>query len=228
MTGYTRYAIYYAPPPGPLADFGAAWLGWDAGAGRAVPHPQIGGLPAPIAQITAAPRKYGFHGTIKAPFRLSPSSTEQALLEDVTALAARLAPVRCDGLELRRLGRFLALTPLGEAAALNDLAGQVVTGLDAHRAPLTEPERARRAGRLLPRQEANLDQWGYPFVLKDFRFHLTLTGRMDQSTCADVHSCLAPILTPLCPAPLVIDDLALFGEAPDGHFHLIQRLPLGA
>ncbi|HDR28083.1 MAG TPA: phosphonate metabolism protein, partial [Rhodovulum sp.] len=33
MEGYKRYAIYFAPEPGPLAEFGAAWLGWDPLAG---------------------------------------------------------------------------------------------------------------------------------------------------------------------------------------------------
>ncbi len=29
MDGFTRYAIYFAPQPGKLADFGATWLGSD-------------------------------------------------------------------------------------------------------------------------------------------------------------------------------------------------------
>ena len=67
---HTRYAIYYAPDPGPLADFGAAWLGWDIASGRAVAPPDIGPLPRPVEEITRTPRKYGLHATIKPPFRL--------------------------------------------------------------------------------------------------------------------------------------------------------------
>ncbi|MGL6208804.1 MAG: DUF1045 domain-containing protein, partial [Paracoccaceae bacterium] len=67
----TRYAIYYAPETGDLADFTAAWLGWDPVLGQAVPHPQIEGRPHAVADLTATPRKYGFHGTIKPPFHLA-------------------------------------------------------------------------------------------------------------------------------------------------------------
>ena len=83
MPVFTRFAVYYAPEPGPLADFGAAWLGWDATAGSARAHPDIAGLPRPVAEITQTPRKYGFHGTVKPPFRLAPGSTPEALAADL-------------------------------------------------------------------------------------------------------------------------------------------------
>src|SRR6056297_1726408 len=64
---YSRFAIYYLPPAGPLAEFGARWLGWDVENGRALRQPDLPGLEG----ITKAPRKYGFHGTLKPPFRLA-------------------------------------------------------------------------------------------------------------------------------------------------------------
>ncbi|PKP65441.1 MAG: phosphonate metabolism protein, partial [Alphaproteobacteria bacterium HGW-Alphaproteobacteria-8] len=70
-----RFALYYAPPPGPLADFAADWLGWDATAGREMPHPIVPGLPGPVEELTRAPRKYGLHGTLKPPFRLAQGAT---------------------------------------------------------------------------------------------------------------------------------------------------------
>ncbi|HBR36147.1 MAG TPA: phosphonate metabolism protein, partial [Sulfitobacter pontiacus] len=63
---FKRYAIYYTPPPGDFARRGAVWLGWDVQAGEAVAHPDIEGLD--IAKLTQRPRKYGLHGTVKAPF----------------------------------------------------------------------------------------------------------------------------------------------------------------
>ena len=51
MEGYMRYALYHAPPPGPLAGFGAAWLGWEAETGRIPPAPAIAPLPRGRAEI---------------------------------------------------------------------------------------------------------------------------------------------------------------------------------
>lgn len=230
MSDYTRYAVYYAPPPGPLAEFGAAWLGWDAAEGALRPHSPLPGLPAALqAEITETPRKYGLHGTLKPPFRLAEGSRRAALEADLAKLAARLAPVRLDGLALSRLGGFLALTPEGDTAALAALAAACVRDLDAHRAPPSEAELARRrAARLSPAQEENLARWGYPYVMGDFRFHLTLTGRLPRSKAEAVQAALAPPLAPLLPRPFPISDLCLFGERPDGRFQILSRHPLGA
>ncbi|MTJ05144.1 MAG: DUF1045 domain-containing protein [Sediminimonas qiaohouensis] len=227
MEHYLRYAVYFAPAPGPLADFGAAWLGWDAQAGCAVAHPQVPGLPCPVAEVTRQPRKYGFHGTLKPPFRLAGGCAPEDLAEAVELLAARLAPVRMPGLQLDRIGRFLALTPKGDGAELAALAGAVVTGLDAYRAPLTAEEFARRRpDRLDPRQRANLEQWGYPYVLEEFRFHLTLTGPMEENRAQAVRAALAPVLEPLLPVPFEVPDICLFGEGEDGYFRLVHRYAL--
>lgn len=224
---YSRYAIYYAPPPGPLADFTARWLGWDAAAGLARPHPEVPGLPRPVAAITATPRKYGFHGTLKPPFRLAEGSTRAALGADVAALAARLSPVRMEGLALHRLGGFLALTPEGDPAPLAALAAEVVRGLDAHRALPSDADLARRrANGLTPAQEANLARWGYPYVMEEFRFHLTLTGQLPGAEADAVAEALAPVFGPLLPRPFEVTELALFGEDADGMFHILHRYAL--
>ncbi|ETX27745.1 DUF1045 domain-containing protein [Roseivivax isoporae] len=227
MTGFERYALYYAPEPGALADFGASWLGWDAGAGMSRPHPDLPALPVPVADLTATPRKYGFHGTLKPPFRLAPGSTPAALHADAAALCATLAPVTLGALRLARIGRFLALVPEGGEEGLAALAAALVRGLDAHRAPPTEAESARRrAARLSPRQEALLARWGYPYVMEEFRFHLTLTGPLDPATRDATEAALGPVLAPLLPRPFRIGSACLFGEAPDGRFHLVHRYAL--
>ena len=228
MQDYRRYAIYYAPEPGPLADFGAAWLGWDPARGAPVAHPAIDGLPAPVAELTETPRKYGFHGTVKPPFRLAEGTDAAALHAAAQDLCAARAPVRLAGLRLSRLGRFLALTPEGDAGALAALAGTVVRDLDSFRAPLTEAEIARRRpDRLSPAQRDLLDTWGYPYVFEEFRFHLTLTGPLpDDATAAAVEAALAPVLAPILPRPFTIASLCLFGEDADGRFHLLHRYAL--
>ncbi len=226
MTGTTRYAIYYAPE-GALARFGAAWLGWDAEAGETRAHPAIGPLPRPPADLTATPRKYGFHGTMKPPFRLAEGQDAAGLRAALAALCAGLAPVRLDGLRLRRLGGFLALVPEGETAPLELLAADVVAGLDAFRAPPTAAEiTRRRPERLTPRQRDHLDRWGYPYVMDEFRFHLTLTGDLPEAEAAAVEAVLGPALAPLLPRPFVVDALGLYAEAADGRFRLLHRYPL--
>lgn len=225
---YSRYAIYYAPEPGPLAEFAAHWLGWDPELRVTVAHPALAGLPRPLAALTAEPRKYGFHGTLKAPFRLAEARDEAMLRRELEALAAGLDPVVLPGLRLSRIGRFLALTPRGDTDALETLAARVVRDLDPLRAPMTAAERARRRPEALtPPQAALLDRWGYPYVMEEFRFHLTLTGPLEAAEAAQVEAVLAPVLEPLLAEPFAIRSLCLFGEAADGRFHLLHRAAIG-
>lgn len=227
MDGYRRYAIYVAPEPGPLASFGAEWLGWDAAAGKTVTQPDVPGLPRPLAALTEAPRKYGFHGTIKPPFRLAPGAGAARLHEAAGALCRGLATVVLPGLVLRRIGGFLALVPAGDTGDLAALAAAVVRGLDGFRAPPTAEEIARRRPeRLTARQRVLLERWGYPYVMEEFCFHLTLTGSLPEAKARAVQAVLAPRVTPALPRPFRIGSLCLFGEAEDGRFRLIHRYTL--
>ena len=224
---FTRYAIYYAPPfDADWARFGAAWLGWDMEAGAQVAHPDISGLD--VSAITEAPRRYGLHATLKPPFRLAAGQSPSALQQACAALSATRSPVSVNGLEIGHLGRFLALLPRGNTDGLNALAAACVTELDKFRAPLSQSELDRRRAKgLPPTQEQNLMTWGYPYVLDQFRFHITLTGRLDKSTLAKAMNLLQERLGPLLPEPFVIRDLALVGEDEEGRFHLIRRFTLG-
>ena len=219
---YTRFAVYFLPAEGPLAEFGAHWLGWDAVRGRNVAQPDIDGL----AGMTAAPARYGFHATLKPPFRLAPERSFDALTDAIAALAARTAPAQCDGLELTRLGRFLALTPVGDASGLARVAAACVRGLDGFRAPPDDAELARRRkSSLTDRQEAHLRRWGYPYVLDEFRFHMTLTGGLPRGRIDTVADLIHGLLPPL-PQPFALDSVALLGERPDGRFERITRAEL--
>jgi putative phosphonate metabolism protein len=220
---FTRYAVYVTPPPGPLADFGAAWLGWDPVQGIAVPHPDLPGLPAPVSDLTATPRKYGLHATMKPPFALAPESTGAGLRAAFAAFCAATAPVTLDGLAVAPLGRFLALRPEGDETGINALAAACVRAFEPFRAPLTEAQLARRrAGGLTPDQEARLAQWGYPHVMEGFRFHITLTGPRPQSDLRALRAALGPHLAALLPRPFPVDALSLMGEDAHGRFHVIQ------
>lgn len=223
---FTRYAIYFAPPAdAEWVQFATRWLSWDMETGTEVAHPVIDGVN--IAQATAVPRKYGLHATMKPPFRLRDGQSVEALHDACAALAAKHAQVTLEGLEIARMGRFLALRPLGDKSALNALAAACVQDLDAFRAPAPQAELTqRRAAGLSPALDQNLVQWGYPYVLDAFRFHITLSGKLDKPTLATVQGALDAHLTPLLPAPFEISDLALVGEAEDGRFHLLHRYAL--
>ncbi|QYK43589.1 MAG: DUF1045 domain-containing protein [Paracoccaceae bacterium] len=227
MGGYRRYAIY-AAPDGPLGAFGAAWLGWDLGDGTEPAAPVVPGLPMPREAVVATPRKYGFHGTIKPPFRLAAGVAPEDLDTAAAALSAGLAAVALPGLRLQRLGGFLALVPDGDQASLSALAARAVEALDPFRAPADAAEIARRnPDRLTERQRALLDRWGYPYVMEEFQFHLTLSGNLPGDQADAVLAALAPAIAPVLPRPFTLDSLALCGEGADGRFRLIRRYPLG-
>lgn len=226
---FARYAIYFTPPQGQLSDFGAAWLGWDTARGSAVAHPEISGLPAPIAEITQAPRRYGFHATIKPPFLLAEGTTETELATAFADFCAETAAIALDGLDIAPLGRFLALVPSGDQDALRHLAAAAVTALDRFRAPLTPAELARRrAPGLTARQDRLLLRWGYPYVMDTFRFHITLTGKRPQRELGAIRAALSGHLTRLLPCPFPIAALSLMGEDDGGYFHLLHRHALTA
>lgn len=224
MGDWRRHAIYFAPPQGSeLARFGAAWLGWDPAAGAVVARSPNALLPD---AMVAEPARYGFHATLKAPFRLTGSATT----DDLDAATARLARALA-GCELRlrtaALGGFIALVPVEVPGELIALEAALVRGLDEFRAPLTEAEIARRRpDKLDAGARAHLARWGYPHVLDRFRFHMTLTGSLDAPETA--LRALTNATAPLIAAPMPVREVCRFSEAPDGRFHLVRRFPLQA
>ncbi|GMG83372.1 DUF1045 domain-containing protein [Paralimibaculum aggregatum] len=220
LDGYERYAVYWAPAPGSaLAEAGADWLGWDPAACQ--PRPQSEAQ----AALTEAPRRYGFHATLKPPFRLNRGTHPADLDAALAALAAEIAPVAAPPLALDAALGFAALRPSGPCPELDALAAACVTRLDPLRAPLSEAElEKRRAGRLEPREEAHLRRWGYPYVLDAFRFHLTLSGRLHPEAAPAVLARAAAAFGPAIAGPLAIDALCLFGDPGAGAaFHLVAR-----
>lgn len=221
-----RYAIYYAPEPGSaLAVFAAGWLGRDAETGAEAPQPAVAGLsPARLKELTADPRRYGFHGTLKAPIKLKPGRTVEELDAALAAFALAQAPVITPHLTARALGSFLALVPSADYPGLRRLADDCVTRFDPFRAPpsVEEVEKRRAAG-LTPRQEDNLRRWGYPHVFEDFRFHLTLTGRIpDDAERRRLLSILTELTEPFCRDPLPVASVCLFEQRAEGQPFVVR------
>ncbi len=232
QTPAARYAIYWAPAEDSLLSrLGTAWLGRDAATGNAVAQPALGGFdPARIAAITAEAARYGLHATLKAPFFLRTPSNPEALMAAVVALAAKRRPFVLPRLVVGTIGGFLALVPSGAEATLHALADDCVRAFEPFRAPLTSAElrRRRRAG-LSPRQEQLLARWGYPFVFDQWRFHVTLSCRLDEDERSRLRTALAAHLAPALGVPMRVDALSVFLEPGPGlPFRRVGRLALGA
>ena len=226
-----RYAIYYAPTPdSPLWVFGSALIGYDAATGKKLqPLVPQGQDPDRWMALTTEPRRYGFHATLKAPFYLSQYATETGLLEALQDFAAGHQGVALDGLKIRCIGSFIAMTPLQEAPELNGLAANVVRHFDRFRAPLSEAERERRLkSPLTERQIAQLDEWGYPYVFDDFRFHMTLTGPVHNDDRSALRDTLREMAGNAGLAhPVNIDRIVLFKQDdPKDHFKIVADAPL--
>jgi putative phosphonate metabolism protein len=226
-----RYAIYWAPPAAaPLARIGEAWLGRNAETGRPVERTMLDGFSAAeLAAITAEPQRYGLHATLKPPFRLTPGKSAGELEQALADFARRAPALAAPPLRLKRIGRFLALVP-GHDVGIETLAAACVEHFDAFRARADAGEIARRStARLTPAQEGNLLRWGYPYVMAEFRFHVTLTGPIDPATAARLEPRLAVLFADVMTVPVVIDALALFAEpAPGAPFRLVRRMALGS
>jgi putative phosphonate metabolism protein len=227
----SRYALYYAPRPDEdLAAFARAWLGRDPEADVAVPQPIVAGVaPLQLATLTAEPRRYGFHGTLKPPFALASGVTVEALLAFAADFARRQATLTIDAVDLALLDGFIALVPRLAPPALDALAAECVRAFDAFRAAPDETELARRRSNgLSARQDALLVRWGYPYVMEEFRFHLTLTGRLSEAERTGVWSALSQMTEPLRRLPVPVRDLVVFAQDDREHpFRVLSRFRFG-
>jgi hypothetical protein len=237
-----RFAIYAVPGTGPDGTPGTAlrqraeqWLGRSVSGQPVTPAVPAGWTRAAVDAITANARRYGFHATLKAPFRLAEPHAPGELEAALARFAAGHQAIAVPALTLARLGRFYALVPGTPAAPLHTLADAVVTGFDQFRAPPTAAETARRQpDSLTPRQRELLAAWGYPYVLDEFRFHLTVTDQIPPGHQPAVERALTRWFGPDLGATVPVDSLALFTEdAPGAPFalhalHPLQPAPDGA
>lgn len=226
-----RYAVYYAPAPAdPLWSFGCGVIGYDAATGADVPLlPPDGFTARAWLDATAEPRRYGFHATLKAPFELTDGCSVDDLKRALAELADRL-PAAEVLLDVGRIGRFVALVPSGDAPGLADWALSIVEALESIRAPLSAADRARRlkGGGLSPRQIELLDRYGYPYVAEQFRFHMTLTGPLDEAEGTGAAEALRARYRAEVPAgPRRLDRLVLFMQATrDDRFKVLDSFTI--
>lgn len=175
-----RFALYYAPQSGtPLFKAAATWLGRDNfNFDYEQLRPQ--GLSSDrFYEVTRAPFHYGFHGTLKPPFRLHKSVEEKQIFDELKSFCQGRRSFYIDALKVGWIGKFLCLQPAQPVKQLNSLAGEAVRQFDRFRSEPSqaELEKRRNAG-LSPAQEQLLEKWGYPYVMDEFRFHLTLSSKV--------------------------------------------------
>jgi putative phosphonate metabolism protein len=209
MAKYPRYAIYYTSAPDSALDrFGASLLGYDAHSGEDLPFPD--GLPADWCGLTREPRKYGFHATLKAPIALADRKDEMRLAAACELFADLARPVPVIRPVVDSISGFIAIIPAEPSADLDLLAVEATKAFDPFRAPLSAEDRARRnPAALTPRQRDYLDRWGYPYVFEEFRFHMTLTGRLPTERREQVVAMLRERFATTGIETLTIDAIAL-------------------
>jgi hypothetical protein len=213
-----RYAVYFCPAAGSGLDaFGREWLSIDSVPGVAVERFQA---------LTANVRRYGWHATLCAPFALAGSSTYEDLRRIAVDIARQTNAIELP-LQLDSLGAFLALRPSVDESSVKQLAEQCVLHLNALRAPSSDEAWQRRAPHLDDTELALFRDYGYPYVLDRYRFHMTLSAPAGDAEEQALRDWLAPKLATLAPAQ--VDALTICREpAPGQAFEEIERLPLGA
>ena len=143
-----RVAVYWAPAPdSPWWQAGSQWLGRCAATALPLPQPVVEGVEAlEFARLTAAPRRYGWHATLKAPFGLASGHDLAALLVALQRMAGRHRAFDLGPLQVCELDGFLALRPLHTPPELLQLEADCVQSLQ----PLAAGLPPRRVGRGRP------------------------------------------------------------------------------
>jgi hypothetical protein len=103
-----------------------------------------------------------------------------------------------------------------------------VRSSDAHRAPPDEAELARRRrSRLTQRQEGTLARWGYPYVMEEWRFHVTLTRRLTESEMEFVRPAAEAHFAAVAGLRRKVEAVCVFTQAaPGAPFLVAERLAL--
>jgi putative phosphonate metabolism protein len=225
MASPARVAIYYAPlPDDKLTGLSSAWLGRDPLTNAPVLQPALDG----IAEITAEPRTYGFHATLKPPMRLADGTDWTGFVAAVRTTAFDIAPFDLPPMEVADVHGFLALRETNPCPPLQALADTCVEQLDQFRAPPSVDELVRRRkAKLSAEQDAMLVRWGYPYVFGTWFFHMTLTRRLSEPEKAVILPVAQAWFAPALTAPRRVEEICIFTQAAsEAAFTLAERVKL--
>ncbi len=225
-----RLAIYYTPDPDSrLPREAALWLGRDIrSSGYTLYKPTLYISEDRRRTITRSPFHYGFHATLKPPFRLIDGATIKMVEKRLSTFVNQYEKFILPPLELTQLDGFYCLRPVSEITQVTELAQHIIETFDEFRRPpdTAELQKRRQAG-LTAHQEQMLSKWGYPFVIEEFKFHLTLTeritGNKEKAMLAkELHSRFKqPVLD-----SVGFNALSLFVEEDKQPMYCLQSFPL--
>jgi len=218
-----RVAVYFTPQScPPLMQAASQWLETSG--------PKVADISAvEMESLLQAPNHYGFHATIKPPFRLKTGHTLNDVEKELAAFAKELLPFFLPPLEIARIDNFFCLRPVSDSEAVHNLAAEVVQRFDHFRRPADDKElEHRRAAGLTKRQDHLLLIWGYPYVLDEFRFHLTLTGKIDNDRYVEpLIQELSARFDPVLQEPVSFDGVSLFVQHGTSSFSEHKRFNFG-
>lgn len=227
-----RYAIYYSPDAEDALTLAAnEWLGRDAMAGenikRASKISSLTDYAFDATMVNAC--RYGFHGTLKAPFELAEERELADLEEEVDAFASMMDPFLLPNFVIGQLGPFFALQLEEPSLQLAGFAADIVRKFDHFRAPMSNEDFERRKPEKLSiNQRHNLIDWGYPYIFDDFRFHMTLSDPIENGLAGDYRIALTDHFDPHLKKPYQFSALSIFVEPERGEpFVLHRQFPLG-
>lgn len=218
-----RYAIYFSPAKDhPLTEAASRWLGRDAFSGTL--HDDH----SAFADVTAEPRRYGFHATLKAPFELSQKYSEADLLSAFDDFAANQSAFDIPRVVVDALGPFRACSrphlPTAAGLRRRDRRSFRQVPCSAFRKRYRTPSATEPDGK----PAAKSFFVGLSYVMDDFRFHMTLTGRVNDSEATGLRDILTSEFSEFTDRPLSVSGIALFAEETRGAPFAVHRwLPLG-
>jgi putative phosphonate metabolism protein len=225
-----RFAIYFSPRRESLLfELGSNWLGRNAiGCDDVDPVLPQGLSVDDWRRATESPRRYGFHATLKPPFRLAKGSTYEELRHALCEFAKNHKRFEAPRIQVSPLGRFLALTLSEPSPQFSEFAAECVTEFDRFRAAPTEPELALRLRDCISsREREHVRRWGYPYVFDTWKFHMSLTGSLPPESLPPLHRILMTRFEPTSAQPLLVDSICIFQEPyPGGPFRLIEEVDL--
>ena len=236
MKKYSRYAIYYAPPKeSSLEEFGRYWFGWDPLNAKLINNKHrinylnrfgIKNL-INIDKNVLIPKKYGFHGTLIPPFKLNKNYSTNTLFKKTEEIAKKFKKFKFYKFKLKKINNFYAFVQNKKNNNINKLSNRLVRELFKFRSPLTKKEIDRRnPSKLSKLQLSILYKWGYPYLMSEFNFHMTLasevTGNKLYSELKKIEKNKEIILNEINN----FDKIYIFGENQKGMFENLENFSL--
>ena len=236
MTNYKRVAIYFLPKKNSsLENFGKNLLGRDINKKKKISLTRRQkyfinrGFTYfdELKDYCEQPAKYGFHATLKAPFRLKRNVKTKNFYDVISHIAAQHSRFKIKGLKIVYSKKFTFITSRKPNKLLINLENDLVKHLDTFRAELNKTEIKKRIPDSLTfKQNKYLKEWGYPFVFDQFKFHMTLMNQNNNKLSNKQKLELEKLIYKTSNNVIEFNEISLLGENKNGYFEEIKRFKL--